>query len=199
MKKIIFISVVTLLMLSSCSIYNTITNFSKLKFKLDSVNDYTIAGIPVSEKSQLKDFNALQLIKLSSEFASGKLPVSFKLNVEVKNPNKAESGSGVDITLKEFPWTLYIDDNETISGSIGSPVLIPGGIETEIIPLEIRLDLMQFFSNKNFDSLLNLALKLSGGESSSSSIKLVASPKLGTPIGDMQYPEPLTIVNHTFN
>lgn len=199
MKKIIFISVVTLLMLSSCSIYNTITNFSKLKFKLDSVNDYTIAGIPVSEKSQLKDFNALQIIKLSSEFASGKLPVSFKLNVEVKNPNKAESGSGVDITLKEFPWTLYIDDNETISGSIGSPVLIPGGIETEIIPLEIRLDLMQFFSNKNFDSLLNLALKLSGGESSSSSIKLVASPKLGTPIGDMQYPEPLTIVNHTFN
>ena len=199
MKKIIFISVVTLLMLSSCSIYNTITNFSKLKFKLDSVNDYTIAGIPVSEKSQLKDFNALQIIKLSSEFASGKLPVSFKLNVEVKNPNKAESGSGVEITLKEFPWTLYIDDNETISGSIGSPVLIPGGIETEIIPLEIRLDLMQFFSNKNFDSLLNLALKLSGGESSSSSIKLVASPKLGTPIGDMQYPEPLTIVNHTFN
>ena len=199
MKKIIFISVVTLLMLSSCSIYNTITNFSKLKFKLDSVNDYTIAGIPVSEKSQLKDFNALQIIKLSSEFASGKLPVSFKLNVEVKNPNKAESGSGVDITLKEFPWTLYIDDNETISGSIGSPVLIPGGIETEIIPLEIRLDLMQFFSNKNFDSLLNLALKLSGGESSSSSIKLVASPKLGTPIGDIQYPEPITIVNHTFN
>jgi hypothetical protein len=199
MKKIIFISVVTLLMLSSCSIYNTITNFSKLKFKLDSVNDYTIAGIPVSEKSQLKDFNALQIIKLSSEFASGKLPVSFKLNVEVKNPNKAESGSGVDITLKEFPWTLYIDDNETISGSIGSPVLIPGGIETEIIPLEIRLDLMQFFSNKNFDSLLNLALKLSGGESSSSSIKLVASPKLGTPIGEIQYPEPITIVNHTFN
>jgi hypothetical protein len=199
MKKIILISIVTLLMLSSCSIYNTIANFSKLKFKLDSVNDYKIAGVPVSEKSQLKDFTALQILKLSSEFASGKLPVSFKLNVEVKNPNEAKNSGGVDITLKEFPWTLYIDDNETISGSIGSPVVIPGGIKTEIIPLEIRLDLMKFFSNKNFDSLLNLALKLSGNESASSNIKLVASPTLGTPIGDMTYPEPLTIVNHTFN
>ena len=199
MKKILLLSAVTFFILSSCSIYNTITNFSKLKFKLDSVNDYKIADISVSEKSQLKDFNAFEIIKLSGEFAAGRLPVSFKLNVEVKNPNKAESGGGVDITLKEFPWTLYIDNNETISGSIGSPVVIPGGIKTEIIPLEIRLDLMQFFSNKNFDSILNLALKLSGGESSASSIKLVASPKLGTPIGDMQYPEPLTIVNHTFN
>lgn len=199
MKKIILVSAVTLFMLSSCSIYNTITNFSKLKFKLDSVNDYKIANISVSEKSQLKDFNAFEILKLSGEFATGRLPVSFRLNVEVKNPNKAESSGGVDITLKEFPWTLYIDDNETISGSIGSPVVIPGGIETEIIPLEIKLDLMKFFSNKNFDSILNLALKLSGGESSSSSIKLVASPKLGTPIGDMQYPEPITIVKHTFN
>ncbi|MBL1215026.1 MAG: hypothetical protein HND52_16810 [Ignavibacteriae bacterium] len=199
MKKIILISIVTLLMLSSCSIYNTIANFSKLKFKLDSVNDYKIAGVPVSEKSQLKDFTALQILKLSSEFASGNLPVSFKLNVEVKNPNEAKNSGGVDITLKEFPWTLYIDDNETISGTIGSPVVIPGGIKTEIIPLEIRLDLMKFFSNKNFDSLLNLALKLSGNESASSNIKLVASPTLGTPIGDMTYPEPLTIVNHTFN
>ncbi len=199
MKKIILVSAVTLFMFSSCSIYNTIKNFSKLQFKLESVNDYKIADISVSEKSQLKDFNAFEILKLSGEFATGRLPVSFRLNVEVKNPNKAESSGGVDITLKEFPWTLYIDDNETISGSIGSPVVIPGGIETEIIPLEIKLDLMKFFSNKNFDSILNLALKLSGGESSSSSIKLVASPKLGTPIGDMQYPEPITIVKHTFN
>jgi hypothetical protein len=163
------------------------------------VNDYKIANIAVSEKSKLKDFNALEILKLSSEFASGRLPVSFKLNVEVKNPNSQTNGGSADIVLKEFPWTLFIDDNETISGSIGAPVTIPGGIETEIIPLEIKLDLVQFFSNKNFDSLVNLGLKLSDGESVSSSIKLIASPKIGTPIGDMQYPDPITIVNYTFN
>jgi hypothetical protein len=198
-RRTIFFTV-TIFMLSSCSLYQTVTNISRLKFKLDSVSDFQVLSIKVSDKTQLKDFNPLDILKLTSEFAQGRLPVSFSLNVGAKNPNDGTGGyAASDLTLKSFPWRLFIDGKETIAGNIGSPIVVPGVGQTKMIPLEIKLDLLQFFSGENFDSIINLALKLGGGSGSASQIKLVAKPVLGTVIGDLQYPNELTIVDFQFN
>ncbi len=199
-KKIILSLILISAILNGCGMYKSIMNLSKLKFKLDSVNNFKISGIPVSNKSKLSDFNPLDLVKLTTQVAQGNLPVNFTLNVLAKNPNaEAVQGSSTDIKIVSFPWKLFIDDKETISGNITNPVTVPGGNKTSIIALDIGMNLMEFFSNSNLESIVNLALKLGGGKGSTSHIKLIARPVLDTPLGNISYPGELTIVDYTYN
>jgi len=199
MKKIILLSVALLFLTSSCSVYETMVNLSRLKFKLGTVNNFTVSGINISSKKSLQDFSPLEIVNLTSVIASGKLPTSFTLNVEAKNPNDGSGGyPKTDATLKAFPWRLEIDNVETISGNIGTPVSVPGTGEITNIPLTMNIDLIEFFGNKGFDNLLNLALSLGGQQGSSARLSLYATPTVSSPIGDIKYPGELKIVDQSF-
>ncbi|MBV6421505.1 MAG: hypothetical protein DAHOPDDO_02780 [Ignavibacteriaceae bacterium] len=199
MKKIVLISTALLFLTSSCSVYETMVNLSRLKFKLGAVNNFTVSGINISGKKSLQDFNPLEVVNLTSVIASGKLPASFTLNVEAKNPNDGTGGyPKTDATLKAFPWRLEIDNVETISGNIGSPVTVPGTGEVTNIPLTMNIDLIEFFGNKGFDNLINLALTLGGQQGSSTRLSLFASPTVSSPVGDIKYPGELKIVDQSF-
>jgi hypothetical protein len=174
-------------------------NLSRLKFKLGSVNNFTVSGINISNKNSLQDFNALELLNLTQVIATGKLPASFTLNVEAKNPNDGTGGyPQTNATLKKFPWRLEIDNIETISGNIGNPVSVPGTGEITNIPLTMNIDLIEFFGNKGLDNLMNLALTLGGEQGSSSKLSLYATPTVSSPLGDIKYPGELKIVDQAF-
>ena len=199
MKKLLLFSVILLLTTSNCSVYETMVNLSRLKFKLGTVNNFTDSVINISSKKSLQDFSPLEIVNLTSVIASGKLPASFTLNVEAKNPNDGSGGyPKTDATLKAFPWRLEIDNVETISGNIGTPVSVPGTGEITNIPLTMNIDLIEFFGNKGFDNLLNLALSLGGQQGSSSRLSLYATPTVSSPIGDIKYPGELKIVDQSF-
>jgi len=199
MKKIILLSVTLLFLTSSCSVYETMVNISRLKFKLGAVNNFTVSGINISNKSSLQDFNAMELLNLTQVIATGKLPASFTLNVEAKNPNDGTGGyPKTDATLKAFPWRLEIDNVETISGNIGTPVSVPGTGQITNIPLTMNVDLIEFFGNKGYENLLNLALALGGQQGSSSKLSLYATPTVSSPLGDIKYPSELKIVDQSF-
>jgi len=196
----VFISIMSMIfLLTSCSVYETMVNLSRLKFKLGNVNNLTLSGINISNKKSLSDFNAVELLKLTSVITSGKLPASFTLNVEAKNPNDGSGGyPKTDATLKSFPWKLEIDNVETINGNIGSPVSVPGTGDVTNIPLTMNLDLIEFFGNKGLDNLVNLALALGGQQGSSSKLTLYATPTVSSPLGDIKYPGELKIVDQSF-
>ena len=201
MKKIFFSLVIIMLFSGiNCSIYETITNLSRLQFKLGEVNGFSVNGIDISNKSKLSDFSPLEIINLSSIVTSGTLPISFTLNVEAKNPNDGTGGyKKTDATLKAFPWRLQIDNKETISGNIASPVSVPGTGEVSLIPIQINFDLMQFIEGQGYESLLNLVLALGGQQGSATRLTMFADPTVSTMLGDINYPGELKIVDHQFS
>jgi hypothetical protein len=148
----------------------------------------------------LKDFTALEALKLSSVFASGKLPVSFTLNIEAKNPNDGTGGyAKTDATVNSMPWRLLIDDKETITGNISSPVTVPGTGELALIPIQIDIDLIQVIKNQGYESLLNLILALGGRESSAARLTVFTDPTVSTALGNINYPGELKIVDYKFS
>lgn len=199
MKKLLLLSIALLLTSSSCSVYETMVNLSRLKFKLGDVNNFTVNGINISNKKSFQDFNAVELLNLTQVITSGKLPASFTLNVVAKNPNDGTGGyPKTNATLKEFPWRLEVDNVETIAGNIGSPVSVPGTGEVTNIPLTMNIDLIEFFGNKGLDNLINLALTLGGQQGSSAKLALFATPTVSSPLGDIKYPGELKIVEQSF-
>ncbi|UCH66370.1 MAG: hypothetical protein JSW63_04375 [Ignavibacterium sp.] len=201
MKKIFYSFVLLITFFGiSCSVYETMVNLSRLQFKLGDVTDFNVSGIDITNKSQLKDFTALEALKLSSVFASGELPVSFKLNIEAKNPNDGTGGyTKTDATVKSLPWRLMIDDKETIAGNISSPVTVPGTGEIALIPIQIDIDLFQVIKDQGYESLLNLTFALGGREGSSARLTVFADPTVSTALGDINYPGELKIVDHKFS
>jgi hypothetical protein len=202
MKKFFTLTILFAIVISGiqCSVYESLTNLSRLQFKVGNVNGFEISGISVTGKSKLSDFNAIDLLKLTSSFAQGSLPASFILNVDAKNPNDGTGGyKKSDATLQNFRWRLFLDEKETISGDIAQPLVIPGTGEATAIPLRINIDLMKFFKDKGYESIVNLALALGGAQGSSSKVTLYATPTVSSPFGNITYPGELKLVDTQFS
>ncbi|MBI3123430.1 MAG: LEA type 2 family protein [Ignavibacteriales bacterium] len=200
LSKSLFLVLLSALIISGCSVLQTISNISRLKYKIGSATNYQIAGIEVKNKRSIKDFNAMEVLKLSGGLMKGSLPLTFILNVEAKNPNNGSGGyPATDISITNFPWRLFVNDKEVVSGGLANPILVPGKGEATIIPLQVQFDLAKSFKEKSLDDLLGLILQVAGAGGSTSNLKLKAQPSLGTPIGNIKYPDEITIVDKTFN
>jgi hypothetical protein len=184
---------------SISDITNSLSSLSKLEFKLKSIERMKLAGVELSKISEPSRLSITDGISLGKAFAQGSLPASFVLNVDAHNPNDGTSGKrSAALTLNKFDWRLLIDDVRTVGGDLDRPIDIPGTSANTTIPLAVNVDLYQFFKDRGYDGILNLALALGGVNGSTSRVKLDAQPSVGTPFGQMTYPGRLTIVDSEF-
>ncbi|MBU3740680.1 MAG: hypothetical protein FGM24_00180 [Candidatus Kapabacteria bacterium] len=180
-------------------ITNALSQLSNLQFKLGSVNNFRLAGVELAKVSDPKRLSISDGLSLTQAFARKSLPASFTLNVEARNPNTGQGGTRkTSVTLTGLDWRLLIDDVPTITGNIERSVEIPGNQQASIVPLGVGLDLYEFFGNRGYDGLMNLAMAVGGASGSSANLKLDAKPTVTTPFGPMTYPKRLTIVDKEF-
>jgi hypothetical protein len=185
----------------SCSVYQTMVNISRLKFKLGVVNNFTLGGINLTHKKNINDFGALEVLKLTASFTNGTMPATFTLNVNALNPNDGTGGyQKTNATIVSFPWRLMIDNKETVIGDIGSPFSVPGTGEAAVIPIQITVDLYKFFKDKSYQDIINLAMNLGGsGGGNSSNLALYAKPTVSSPIGNISYPQEIKIISYEYS
>jgi hypothetical protein len=177
----------------------SMTNLSRCKFKLDTINGFELMGVGLSNKAKLSDFSLLDAAKLAAGFTRGSFPASFTLNVAAINPNDGTGGTpNASATLTSFAWTLILDNTTTINGDITDPIVIPGTGQQSIIPLKMNLDLAKFFKDKGYESVANLALALGGVNGSPSRVTLRAKPRLKTDFGEITYPGEIDIIDREF-
>ncbi|MFA6979835.1 MAG: LEA type 2 family protein [Ignavibacteriaceae bacterium] len=199
MKKNILLLVAAMFILTSCSIYKSIVNLSRLEFKLGIVNNVRLADISLDGKKKVSDFSPFDGIKLTSAIAKGSLPISFTLNIDVKNPNDGTGGyAATNASLVSMPYRLYVDEKEILTGNISSPVTIPGTGDATVIPLAINFDLIKNMKDHGFESLVNLALNIAGTGNGNSRLTIYTKPTVNTVLGDITYPGELKIVDKEF-
>ncbi|MEP7235208.1 MAG: hypothetical protein ABI778_07920 [Ignavibacteriota bacterium] len=187
----------TIFLFNSCATLNSLAGLTRAEFKLQDAVGYRLMGVDIQNKHSIKDFSLVDGLNLANAFRTGSIPLTFTLNVAVRNPNAHQDGSSLSaLSLTAFPWRLLIDNKETISGGIGASASLPDGGSTTMIPLQVSVDLKQFFGDRGYDDIINLALAIAG--QGSSKLALKAQPTISTPIGSMKYPNELTIVNTEF-
>lgn len=191
------------LLLASCAsirdITNSLASMQKMQFKIAGLTNMKLAGVDISKISDPKKLGVSDALSLAAAFSKGSLPATFTLNVDARNPNNGQAGSrSTPLTLNGFNWNLLIDGVKTISGDLERPIEIPGTSAAITIPLAVSMDLMQFYKDRGYDGIINLALALGGANGSTSTVKLDAQPTVGTPFGPLVYPGRITIVDHEF-
>lgn len=198
MKKIILLITITLL-LAGCSAQRSIEYLTKMKYKIHSVTDFEVQGISIDNKSQLGDFSPSDLLTLVPAFGGGNLHASFTLNLLAKNPHPSESGSDfLNLEITSFPWELFVNDSQILTGDISEPIHLKGNITEERIPIKIHLNVSELLDEGSVNDLLKTVLKFGGKNSSTSNISLYAQPEIGTIIGNISTPNPIKIVDYEF-
>ncbi len=191
---ILFISV----QLSCTGVENAIQNASRLQFRLGKVDNLNLAGVRLKNVTSLRDVSVFDGASLLAAFASGKMPATFSVNLIAKNPNTAGGSSESTAILKSMDWRLLIDNKDMLSGAINTPVTIPGVGQETVIPIPVTVDLLKFFGDGGYESILNLALAIGGKTGNSSRLTLKIRPTVNTFLGDITYPGEINVVDKEF-
>lgn len=181
-------------------ITSALTDLRRLQFKLDKATNFQLNGVDVSKFSQPSQISPLDAARLYTAFSQKSLPVAFTLNVLARNPNNGQEGTrSTSLYLRKVAWTLLIDDRTTINGVTDQQLEIPGTGQSTTIPITMQLDLYKFFADRGLNDLLNLALAIGGQSGSASRLTLKARVSVQTPIGVVDYPGDITIVDKQFS
>lgn len=195
-KKIKIFFLISVFMFAGCSAERILNSIYQLQFKIDSVSDFTLQDIPISNKRDLADFSSTELLKLITGFTKGDIPASFNVVILVKDP----TATLFDLNIKiiSFPWDLYVNNKKIISGNISQPISLSGKETTKKINIKVELNIFDLLTGSNIEELLQTVLQYGGGNATAENISIYVQPVIGTAIGNIKYPEKIKIVNYEF-
>ena len=175
-KRIILFSALSLLIfISSCDVMNQVSqmsNLAKCDFKLQSVQQLSLAGINVQNVKKLSDLSLFDGAKLASAVANQQFPLYFTLNIEAKNPNPNPAG------MTKIDWILLIDGVEMTRGILDKQVTIPANNGLAVIPMQMHVDLKKALSGRSADAIINFGMNLSGSGSKPTRFTLQMKPTI---------------------
>jgi len=172
-----------------CATLQQFAALRQVEFAIDGVGAGRLAGIDLARVRSAGDLRAADAARLAAAVADEELPLEFTVNVLAENPAENQTTA----RMVRFAWTLLLDDRETIDGVVDREISLPPG-DPQVIPLRMRLDLIEFFDGSATD-LLNLALRFAGADAETADVKLRALPTVETPLGPIEYPATITIVS----
>lgn len=175
---IVFSIVLSFPLINNCGLLRQIKEmnaFTQCEFKFKNIGNATLAGVNIQN---IKSYSSLKLSdigKLTYAFTKNNLPLSFTLNLIVKNPNQTSAA------MNNLAWILFIDDIEVASGTSNMRIEIPPNNGQAIYPIDITSDLKQVLSSKSLKAVVNFGLNLvdKGGKTTRVLIKIKPSIMIG--------------------
>lgn len=181
MKKI-FLCFAVIFALSGCDVLKQIGgayNLSQCEYNYNSISNLQIAGINLGNGGSIP---AAKLASIATILSGGgnfqNIPLSFSLNMDVKNPNPNAA------FLNALDYSVIINDLEFTQGKMDIPIRIEPG-QSQIVPLNMTIDLknlMDRYSQPKVASTINAFL---GITPSPTTVKVNIWPKVmvgNTPI-----------------
>ena len=188
---VILIVILTAVTQKSCNFLKEITALGKCEFRMTTLENPEIAGVDVSQIRSLADLNFVDMGIISASILTGDLPLSFILNVEVRNPNPAMAA------LNRLEYIAFIDDVQVAGGSLDRRIEIPsnGGVST--IPLRMNIDLIDILKKDSRQTLVNFGLNLADAGNRPTRVSLKVKPTILVGSMEINYPGYFT-VKHDF-
>ena len=165
--------------LSSCKTLMSYTNILNCDFKMKSLTNTQLGGIDIQNIKNYSELGFIQLGTLTKAYLSGSINLEFQLDLECKNPNPSEA------SMAKFDWIISIDDIQMATGTNSQEYKIPPNDGTQIIPLNISINLLDILNDQTKNALLNFGLNLADNSNKPSRVGLKIKPTIylnGIPI-----------------
>lgn len=186
-----FLALLLLFTFTQCRSLRELQSFARCDFRLATVENTMLAGVNVQQIKSVADLNLSQAARITTAYASGALPLSLTVNIDVKNPNATTA------SMNSMEWIMLIDDKEIVDGVVNDRIEISpnGGISK--LPIRISTDLRKVLSNMPADQAVKMGLGLSGSGNKPTRITLKVKPSILVGQTVLKYPGYIR-VNHEF-
>ena len=187
-KKALIVLFVTM-GLASCDILTQVAqmaNFANCTFNFNSVDQIQMLGVNLSKGMSKTDLNAMQLLSLANAISNRQLPVTFNVNLDVKNPNT------IAAAMTKMDYILSLNGKQVISTTMNNAVNVPAN-SSSTVTIPITTDLFQLFSGESADAIVNLAFKLAGASSDPVNVGLKVKPYINVNNQPLAYPDYITM------
>ncbi len=175
--------------LASCDVLTQVAqmaNFANCTFDFNSVNQIQMLGIDLSKGMSKTDLNAMQLLSLANAISNRQLPVTFNVNVNVKNPNN------ITAAMTKMDYIISLNGKQVVSTSMNNSVNVPAN-SSSIVTIPVTTDLFQLFTGESADAIVNLAFKLAGASSDPVNVGLKVKPYISVNNQQLAYPDYITM------
>ena len=169
--------------LCGCDKVKEFVNMLNCTFERKNIDNFCFAGVNFDRLASPDDLSIADGLSIADALLSGKAPITFNMNVEGKNPNKTTAA------LEQFEWIFLLDGNEILNGNIPDRFSI-GAEGTNILPIEIGFDAMQYMNGSSLESLFNFYQNLTGKNATQQSN---ASLKIKPTINGVKFPSYITL------
>jgi hypothetical protein len=185
MKKSGYALLVAMLLLAAacgCKQIQQVLTLAKCDFRLKDVTQTRLAGVDVQNIESWSDISFMDVAKLTTAFAAGSLPLNFKLNIEVRNPNSEKAA------LNQLDWILLLDQTELAKGTTSQRLEVEpnGGISS--LTLDVASDLKKVLSGQSLQSIANLVLNMADAGGKPTKLTLKAKPYINIGNSTIAYP-----------
>ena len=184
LKKTLIILFVTM-GLASCDVLNQVAQMANLvncTFDFNSINQIQMLGVNLSKGMSKTDLNATQLLSLADAIMRKQLPVTFNVNVDVKNPNS------IAAAMTKMDYILTLNGKQVVSTTMNNGINVPAK-SSSVVSIPITTDLFQLFSGESADAIVNLAFKLAGASSNPVNVGLKVKPYISINGQQLAYPD----------
>ena len=188
LKKTLIILFVTM-GLASCDLLTQVAqmaNFANCSFDFNSLNQIQMLGIDLSKGMTKDNLNITQGLALVNAISNRTLPVTFNVNLDVKNPNS------IAASMAKMDYIISLNGKEVVSTTLNKSVNVPAN-STNMVTIPISTDLFQLFSGESADAIVNLAFKLAGASSNPVNIGIKVKPYITIGSQQLAYPDYITI------
>lgn len=175
--------------LSSCEVLTQVAqmaNFANCSFNFNNVNNIQMLGMNLSKGMTKQDLNVSQLLALTNALMSKSLPVTFNVNVDVKNPNS------IAASMAKMDYIVSLNGKEVISTTMNKSINVPAN-SSNTVSIPISTDLFQLFNGESADAIVNLAFKLAGASSNPVNVGLKVKPYISINGQQLAYPDYITM------
>lgn len=185
-NRIIALLLMAFILVPGCDILQQMVTFTKCEFKMNSLTNTRLASVAVQNKTSFKDLTLMDAANVTKTLLGGTLPLSFDLNIEAKNPNATAA------SMQKMEWKAFIDDIEIAAGVMDQKVAIPPG-GSQVIPLQVSVDLKKVINNKTKDALINFGFNLADKGNYPTRVKLDIKPTIYVGSFALAYPGYFTL------
>ncbi|HNV49956.1 MAG TPA: hypothetical protein PLQ84_04320 [Bacteroidales bacterium] len=192
-RKGIYLLSIALFAMSSCDLLQQAEGarmLSNCEFKIQNLSDVRLAGVDVSGISNVSEINTLDVLAITNALLINNLPLTFNLNLLVKNPNQQPA------SMNRLDWILFIDDMQMLDGSVNERfVAEPQGVG--LLPVKINFNLSEVLKGETKDKIINTAIGLVDGSGQSARVMIKLKPSIMVGQHTLMYPKWLE-VKHEF-
>ncbi len=186
-RRLIAAALLLMVTVSGCASIRQMSALRNVRFAFASVSDVRFAGVPIGPGTNFSQLGLTDLARVSAALVAKRAPLELVAHVNATNPEE----NLVAARMLELGWKFYGQDQETLAGRIGEPVVIERG-QTVDVPVAVGIDLMKVKSGTARE-LFDLAVAIAGNGPIRQDLKLELTPTIDTAIGPITYPSPIVI------